>query len=405
MDEDLDDWESEDDVSFRGIFTGDVFSSVEQCFTHHKTHFGVDLVQLLSKREEENIMLVNYLRKATSKRDAWDVDSIGCLIQAIAASDHINEDNLRPVLADDQLLFLINDYVFSLAAASDDDELPVSAPKMHDDTAKLQADLIKCKAILQELTATDGDEAPTDKYYFDGYSNISIHEIMLRDAPRTEAYLSALSSALVKDKIVLDVGCGTGILSLFAARSGASKVVGIECGSIARHAANIVRDNGFSNIVEIVQGRLEELPLQALEGRVDVIVSEWMGYGLYFENMLSSVLVARDRFLKPGGCLVPSSCSLEVCAVSCSRAEDDRLCFWRDVYGFRMSEVETLFLDDAQVQLLYPEDYCSTRATLHTLVIKELQDEDLDFNNAFAVTIQRDCTVHALALTFDVELV
>jgi|JI10StandDraft_1071094.scaffolds.fasta_scaffold642864_1 protein arginine N-methyltransferase 1 len=55
-------------------------------------------------------------------------------------------------------------------------------------------------------------------YYFDGYSHFSIHEEMLKDTIRTKSYMKAitLNPELFKDKIVLDVGSGTGILSIFA---------------------------------------------------------------------------------------------------------------------------------------------------------------------------------------------
>ena len=55
-------------------------------------------------------------------------------------------------------------------------------------------------------------------YYFDGYSHFSIHEEMLKDTIRTKAYMRAIKDnpQLFKDKIVLDVGSGTGILSIFA---------------------------------------------------------------------------------------------------------------------------------------------------------------------------------------------
>lgn len=56
-------------------------------------------------------------------------------------------------------------------------------------------------------------------YYFDSYSHFSIHEEMLKDKNRTYAYRDAIKNnpELFKDKVVLDVGCGTGILSIFAA--------------------------------------------------------------------------------------------------------------------------------------------------------------------------------------------
>ena len=57
-----------------------------------------------------------------------------------------------------------------------------------------------------------------DDYYFDGYSHFSIHEEMLKDKIRTKAYMKAIldNPALFRDKVVLDVGSGTGILSIFA---------------------------------------------------------------------------------------------------------------------------------------------------------------------------------------------
>jgi protein arginine N-methyltransferase 3 len=61
-----------------------------------------------------------------------------------------------------------------------------------------------------------------DEGYFASYSGIHIHEEMLKDAVRTESYRDFMykNAHLFKDKVVLDVGCGTGILSMFAAKAG-----------------------------------------------------------------------------------------------------------------------------------------------------------------------------------------
>ncbi len=98
-------------------------------------------------------------------------------------------------------------------------------------------------------------EATSKDYYFDSYSHFGIHEEMLKDDVRTKSYLNAIeqNKHLFKDKIVLDVGCGTGILSLFAARAGAAKVFAVECSGIVEQCRQIVADNGYSETIEGAQ--------------------------------------------------------------------------------------------------------------------------------------------------------
>ena len=74
---------------------------------------------------------------------------------------------------------------------------------------------------------------------------------------------------------VMDVGCGTGVLSIFAARCGASKVMAVDCSSIIYSAMDIVRENGLENVIELVKDRVEDIDLPD-EDKVDVIISEWM---------------------------------------------------------------------------------------------------------------------------------
>ena len=133
----------------------------------------------------------------------------------------------------------------------------------------------------KEMTSAD--------YYFDSYSHFGIHEEMLKDVVRTRSYMNAIeqNKHLFKDKVVLDIGCGTGILSMFAARAGARKVYAIECSAIADQAKTIVAENGFGDVIEVIKEKMENVVLQ--EEYVDIIISEWMGYFLLYESMLDTV--------------------------------------------------------------------------------------------------------------------
>ena len=87
----------------------------------------------------------------------------------------------------------------------------------------------------------------------------------------------------------------TGVLSMFAAKAGAKKVIGIECSSIVEHARKIVKANNLDHIVELIKGKVEEIELPV--EKVDIIISEWMGYCLFYESMLNTVIYARDKWL------------------------------------------------------------------------------------------------------------
>jgi type I protein arginine methyltransferase len=87
--------------------------------------------------------------------------------------------------------------------------------------------------------------------------------------------------------------------------------------------------------LSVIRGKIEDIELNLPEGHtgVDVIISEWMGYALLYESMLDSVLVARDRFLRPGGLLAPGQARMKLVLSDGADVFKERVDFWSDVYG------------------------------------------------------------------------
>jgi type I protein arginine methyltransferase len=105
---------------------------------------------------------------------------------------------------------------------------------------------------------TPGDDRTSKDYYFDSYAHHAIHEEMLKDEVRTRTYEMAImeNQHLFQDKIILDVGCGTGILSMFAAQAGAKHVYAVDCSSIVDQARQIIELNGFADRITLIKGKV-----------------------------------------------------------------------------------------------------------------------------------------------------
>lgn len=201
------------------------------------------------------------------------------------------------------------------------------------------------------------DGAKAHDYYFNSYSSHHIHEEMLKDTSRTLSYQKAIEGNPedFKDKIVLDIGCGTGILSIFAARAGAKHVYAVDNAEVALYAREIIKENGFEDKITVYKGKIEEIDFPFGEGEVDIIISEWMGYYLLYESMLDCVLWARDKFLrKDTGKMLPDRAQLFVAAIEDSEYKMEKTQFWNNVYGVDMSIMSTGLWKDPVVDTVPP---------------------------------------------------
>ena len=242
---------------------------------------------------------------------------------------------------------------------------------------------------LSAVKTSHGDLTSKD-YYFDSYAHFGIHEEMLKDSVRTVTYKNAIlhNKHLFRDKVVLDVGCGTGILSMFAAKAGAKMVIGVDYSAIVEQAKEIVKENKMDDIITIVSGKVEEVNLPVPE--VDIIISEWMGYCLYYESMLDTVLFARDKWLAEGGLVFPDRATLYVCAIEDRYYKEERFDFWDDVYGFNMSRIKSLSLAEPLVAYVDRNAVVTNNCLLKEFDIQNGKKEDIPFSSPFHLQIKRN---------------
>ncbi|KAF1352520.1 protein arginine N-methyltransferase [Delphinella strobiligena] len=261
--------------------------------------------------------------------------------------------------------------------------------------------------MANNAAAPSGDRlaglAHSEVHYFNSYNHHGIHEEMLKDDVRTRSYRDAIyqNKHLFKDKVVLDVGCGTSILSMFAVKAGAKHVIGVDMSTIIDKAKEIVEVNGMSDKITLLQGKMEDVVLPFPE--VDIIISEWMGYFLLYESMLDTVLWARDRYLKKGGLIFPDKATIFAAGIEDGDYKEEKIGFWDNVWGFDYSPLKHTALTEPLVDTVEMKAVVTDPTPVLTLDLYTVTVADLAFNTPFTLTARRTDYVHALIAWFDIE--
>lgn len=256
-----------------------------------------------------------------------------------------------------------------------------------------------------ENLATNAEDMTSRDYYFDSYAHFGIHEEMLKDEVRTLTYRNAMyhNKHLFKGRTVLDIGCGTGILSMFAAKAGATRVIAVECSNIIDYAQKIVEANRLDDVITLVKGKVEEIELPDGIQHVDIIISEWMGYCLFYESMLDTVIYARDKWLRPNGMMFPDRCTLFVSAIEDRQYKDEKINWWDNVYGFNMSSIRKVAISEPLVDVVDPKQIVTSSYLVKEIDLYTVLKKDLDFESPFHLIVKRNDFIQALITYFNVE--
>ena len=135
-----------------------------------------------------------------------------------------------------------------------------------------------------------------------GFAAPAVHVLMLNDRIRTSAFLAAIREVVRPGDVVVDIGTGTGVLAIGAARAGAARVYAIESTAIADVAEDVFATSGVGDRITLVRGWSSEV---VLPERADVLISETIGNDPMNERLLEIARDARRRLLKPGARYIP----------------------------------------------------------------------------------------------------
>jgi SAM-dependent methyltransferase len=186
------------------------------------------------------------------------------------------------------------------------------------------------------------------------YSQVASHRSMVFDEFRNGLYAEAIRKIVTPDSVVLDLGAGMGIHGLIAAAAGARRVYLVEPEPVVQIAKEIARANGLVDRIVVLEGTIEEVELPE---QVDLIISVFTGNLLYSEDLLPSLFHARDRYLKPGGHLIPDFAELLLAPVSAPDLHAKNIGCWSEPHlgldfsaGRRFASNEILWLNREELK-------------------------------------------------------
>jgi len=221
---------------------------------------------------------------------------------------------------------------------------------------------------------------------------------MIAYQARTSAYARALEALIVPGAVVLDIGAGPGIMSLLACRAGASKVYAVESEDVIQLAVQAAADNGFSSRIEFIQAMSTEIDLPE---KVDGIVTDIHGATPLARKSLVSILDARDRFLKPGGWIVPGRETVWAALISSATLYDRFFNVWDTEYQFDFKSARFKACNTPRATLANAEDLLVAPQRLAVLDYKKL--DGINMNGEISWVMDRGATAHGICLWFDSE--
>lgn len=232
------------------------------------------------------------------------------------------------------------------------------------------------------------------EYSLSGYGE------MIADAVRMEAYHRALAATIKPGAIVLDIGAGTGIMSLLACKLGAGKVYAVEPSDAIAAGIELARANGCSDRIEFLQASSFDV---ILPRPADVMVSDLRSVLPLHRQHVASIADARRRLLAPHGLQVPLRDTVHAQLVSDGALFEQILGVWtRSPFGLHLEAGLQWAANQCRKVDLSRATLVDRSQALFTLDYQTLEQENARGEAHW--TAERDITVHGMAVWFDAVL-
>jgi len=231
---------------------------------------------------------------------------------------------------------------------------------------------------------------------------IEYHRTLIADEARNDAFFRALKAVIKPGKtVVADIGAGTGLLGLMAAKLGAKEVFLFETAEVAGVAAQVLKANRAKNC--------HLIPCHSTEFddrlAADVIVSETLGNYALEENIIATLADARARFLKSGGAIIPSRIVQHVAPVTTRRIDEELRAWQRVGNGLDLAPAQTMTLNNVYVRLLQPSELLENGASAVAWDTVDLQRETRAKRKGQAEWhLAKPATVYGFAVWWTIDL-
>ena len=165
----------------------------------------------------------------------------------------------------------------------------------------------------------------------------------------------------------------------------------------------VIKENNMTGKIQIINSKIEDLVLPDGLTEVDVIVSDWVGECLLHKSSLKDVILARDKFLTPGGLMFPDTSCLYITGVDDHLNQDAAISFWDHIYGFDMSAIASRIREEPQVVKLSPSQVMTNSTLLKEIdLYSQTITEEIDFLSPFQLNVLKKGYIRGFAIHFSI---